>query len=48
MNYKCYFGFIYYDVATMTTNGAQDNPYPHIRFTIVFCLSQGMVKTFNI
>ena len=38
-NYKCYFGFIYYDVVTMATNVAQDNPYPHIRFTIVFCLT---------
>ena len=39
MNYKCYFGFIYYDVVTMAANVAQDNPYPHIPFTIVFCLT---------
>ena len=37
--YKYYYGFVYYDVVTMTTNVAQDNPYPHIRFTIVFCLT---------
>ena len=39
MNYKCYFGFIYHDVVTMAANVAQDNPYPHIPFTIVFCLT---------
>ena len=38
MNYKCYLGFIYYDVLTMATNVAQYNPYPHIRITTVFCL----------
>ena len=38
MNYKCYFSFMYYDVVTMATNVAQYNPYPHIRFTIVFCV----------
>ena len=36
MNYKCYFSFIYYDVVTMATNVAQYNPYPHIRFTMVW------------
>ena len=39
MDYKCYFGFIYYNLVTMATNLAQDNPYPHIRFTIMFCLT---------
>ena len=48
MNYKCYFGFIYYDVVTMATNVAKDNPYPHIRLTIVMCLTvKGVVKTFD-
>ena len=37
MDYKRYFGFIYYDVVSMATNVAQDNPYPHIRLTIVLC-----------
>ena len=45
MNYKCYFGFIYYDVVTMVTNMAQDNPYPHI-YCVLFN-SQGVVKTFK-
>ena len=39
MDYKCYFGFIYYDVVTMATKVAQDNPYPQIRFTIMFSLT---------
>ena len=39
MNYKCYFGFMCYDVITMTTNMGQYNPYPHIRLTIVLCLT---------
>ena len=38
-DYIHYFGFIYYDVVTMATNLAQDNPYPHIRLTIVLCLT---------
>ena len=47
-DYKCYFGFIYYDMVTMATNVAKDSPYPHIRLTIVMCLTvKGVVKTFN-
>ena len=39
MDNKCYFGFIHYDVVTMATNMAYDNPYPHIGFTIMLCLT---------
>ena len=39
MDYKCYFGFMHYDVVTMATNMAEDNPYPHIGLTIVLWLT---------
>ena len=39
MDYRCYFGFIYHYVVTMATNVTYDNPYPHIRLTMVMCLT---------